>query len=205
MADRKILLTAFGPFAGTTHNPSEQALESLKPSDFKTIQLIRKVLPVAWQLAHSQIIQQVEMQKPHMIVHMGVATQSSVVRLELQAQNLLDFRQPDNAGEQPLGQPIHPHAPAYLQSQVDVQALADRMRTRGQPVEISPDAGLYVCNATYFQSLWRWPHLPTLFVHVPPLTPHWTLAQLLDVLNALLTELAENSALVRTFDGLAAR
>ncbi len=92
------------------------------------------------------------------------------LRLERQANNVSTARQLDNDGLRSTGEAVQ-GAPATHRTTVKTDELANQLRNRGIHVELSDDAGSYVCNHAYFIGL----HLlrergctaPCLFVHIP--------------------------------------
>lgn len=88
-------------------------------------------------------------------VHFGVDSKATTFRLEQCAYNEATFRVPDRAGWQPAQHLIEPALGLAhcLRTRLDVGALRERLAERGHPVEVSQDAGRYLCNWVYFRSL----------------------------------------------------
>ena len=80
-----------------------------------------------------------------------------------------DARIPDNAGAQPLDQPIVAEGPAAYFSTLPVKAMVQAIRAAGVPAELSHTAGTYVCNHLMYGILHhlRDSHTRAGFVHVP--------------------------------------
>ena len=102
--------------------------------------------------------------KQHAVVlHFGVNPnqrssnnkQPPMFQLEQHAYNEADFRIPDQNGFQPSKQPIDPSHPLSqrLSTDLNVKRMKDRLTQKGYEVGISGDAGRFVCNYIYYQSL----------------------------------------------------
>jgi len=129
-------------------------------------------------------------------VHFGVDSKATEFRLENRAANDASFRIPDQKGWQPQGEAIVKGAPVSLCTTLPIDHLVSRLSApsspvadvkcpsdtslvgttkaaaagKAVPVRRSEDAGRFVCNWIYYQSLWRSANSTTqsLFVHVPP-------------------------------------
>ncbi len=186
MPDRTVLLTGFGAFPGVDDNPSARVALDLHDSVGDGWRVHAAVLPVAWKRAHDEVADLVARLKPNLLVHLGVATDSAVVRLETRAVNVLHFRVADVDGAQPTAGEVIPLAPLLLESTVDLSRLAAHARLSGLEVALSDDAGRYVCNATYFASLHAFPDIPVLFIHIPPVSETWPMARLTLTVSGIL-------------------
>jgi len=110
---------------------------------------------------------------PVVFIHLGVNTGTTVFNLEMLGANEANFRIPDQRGWQPQKISIHPDHPDIKQTLQTTLPLDDLMKLFEEknqfPVVISTDAGRFLCNFIYYQSL----HFSTLnkthslFVHVP--------------------------------------
>ena len=88
--------------------------------------------------------------------------------------NLVDARIPDNAGVQPVDEPVVPGGPAAYLVSLPVKAMLAGIREAQVPAELSLSAGTYVCNALLYQVLHQAHQLPPDqrprcgFIHLPP-------------------------------------
>ncbi|PNH04199.1 Pyrrolidone-carboxylate peptidase, partial [Tetrabaena socialis] len=105
------------------------------------------------------------------LLHLGVANEALQFRLESRAYNCATFRVPDERGWQPQEHELDPGlgTQSYCGTALPLGALAARLVAAGHPCTVSEDAGLFVCNWTYYRSCrhaqargWH-----SLFVHVP--------------------------------------
>lgn len=112
---------------------------------------------------------------PALMLSLGEAGPEPVVRLEKVAINWDDFRLPDNAGNQPIDEPIVPEGPAAYFSTLPVSPIAETLRgTTPLPVRVSLSAGAYLCNHLAYcmlHALSANPVCPYLFLHLPSWRP----------------------------------
>jgi pyroglutamyl-peptidase len=161
---KNILLTGFEPFDGADVNPSWEAVR-LVPG-------VRAVqLPCVFGEALEHLRAAVLQHEPSVIVCVGQAGGRSDVTVERVAVNLDDARIPDNAGRQPIDEPVVRGGPAAYFSTLPVKACVAAARSAGIPASVSHSAGTFVCNHIFYGLM----HLiaterPTVrggFVHVP--------------------------------------
>ena len=77
---------------------------------------------------------------------------------------------PDNAGAQPIDEPVQAGAPAAHFSTLPIKAMLAALREAGIAAEVSQTAGTFVCNQVFYglmQALRRRPGVRGGFVHVP--------------------------------------
>lgn len=83
----------------------------------------------------------------------------------------LDALIPDNAGGQPIDEPVVPDGPAAYFSTLPVKACVAAMREAGVPAAVSNTAGTFVCNHVAYGLghliATEFPHLRGGFAHVP--------------------------------------
>jgi 8-oxo-dGTP diphosphatase len=121
---------------------------------------------------------------PQAILHLGLCSECEVPRIELVATNSMDFKIADNSGRQissassaknnPI--PVIQDGPSKWASTVAAKYFPRHLLSI--PVDISTDAGNFVCNETYARTLDAVTshsikdrmnrQLPTLFLHLPP-------------------------------------
>ncbi len=165
----KILVTAFGPFAGRAENASSLALCELRkafPGEIHT-----RTLPVDSVIAPARLKQALRRLRPDALIMLGEAAGSLEIRLETTAWNELDFRIPDVAGRQPLSRPIFQNAPSALHSTLDLEKFHQLLTARGHPVSLSDDPGRYLCNQLFYAARRAVDALaiccPAGFIHLP--------------------------------------
>jgi pyroglutamyl-peptidase len=169
----RLLLTGFEPFGGSAINPSALAVQALQDSPPAQIELITAVLPVDWQRGPQALLEALQSAQPQAVVCLGEAAGRTTISIERVAVNLLDFRIPDNAGEQITDQPIRAGAPAAYFSSLPVRRMLAAVQESGVPGSLSLSAGSYLCNQVMYTLLdelarldWR---IPAGFIHLPRL------------------------------------
>ena len=175
-----VLVTGFEPFAGQDVNESWQAVQLmvenhekslLSGSDDSSVNIITQLLPVTFNGAFPALKAALEGAGPvDLILATGLDMGGTAVKVEQVAQNLTNARVPDNAGVQPMGQPVITGGQETLAATVPVARIAAALRRAGLPTEISSSAGAFVCNAVFYQLMEFAGHtgIPAGFIHVPP-------------------------------------
>lgn len=163
---RKILLTAFEPFAGWEANASELCLERLRREAIPGVKLTTRVYPVDFRQVRERI--SVDLAAGFdLAIHLGQAAGSDRVCLESVALNVAG--KDDQAGES--DGILETDAPLAYRTDLPLARWVERLRGEKIPVEISHHAGVYLCNAVFYWSL----HLAersvgktrSLLIHVP--------------------------------------
>jgi pyrrolidone-carboxylate peptidase len=103
---------------------------------------------------------------PVMVISLGET--GCDLKLELMVRNLDKTFGPDNAGNERNNTRIIPEAPAILGQRFPLPQMycALSARERGE-LEISSNAGSFVCNNTAFQMNYFYPEIQFGFIHVP--------------------------------------
>jgi pyroglutamyl-peptidase len=165
-----LLVTAFGPFPGVLRNPSREIALALERDPPAGLFVVARELPVTFEGAPAAVDELVAGcgRRPDGLLGLGVQRRATL-RLERRARGRLTGSRADNAGrtQDDLGLDLGPDHECTL----DLDELARELVTAGVPdVEVSSDAGGYVCERTYYQLLERGRELgvPALFLHVPP-------------------------------------
>ena len=181
----RILLTGFEPFGQNTDNVSEIILQRLGSSILLkdpwhekrskntvspsiTVAIDKQLLTVdeAGSVTVAQRLQNGE--RWDAIIHMGLCEVCDSIRFETRAQNILEMRIPDNNGRQIRNQIIgddNIFCNPYIVSAMRFPKL--------ESVEISTDAGTYLCNETYYRTLEAMSRThpqngsPVCFIHFP--------------------------------------
>jgi pyroglutamyl-peptidase len=171
-APTRIVLPGFGRFHGVDDNPTSRMVPLLKDllADVPGVEVVMcEVLEVSAQEC-LRFFKRVEGCQDAVFVHLGVAVGRSEICLEQCAYNNADFRCPDEQGWSPEKLPIegaHTHIDQCRRSPLPLDAICANMQADGfEAVRTSDDAGRFLCNFIYYQSLMR--GLQALFVHVTP-------------------------------------
>ncbi|XCB29465.1 pyroglutamyl-peptidase I [Arcanobacterium hippocoleae] len=167
-----VLVTGFEPFGGERENASWEAVKVLQKVLCERIGnkdsgLVTARLPVEFVGGPAALRAAIAKYQPSAVVCVGEAGGRSVVTPERFGRNLADARIPDNSGAQPRGQTLDGGDERIL-ARVNVDALAAEIAANQVPVEVSEDAGTYVCNAV-LRALIRDFSGPGVFIHIPAL------------------------------------
>jgi pyroglutamyl-peptidase len=161
----RVLLTGFEPFGGEPINPSERALCVLSETAPSGIEVETVTLPVAFGPDVERLGQVWDRFQPDCVLSLGQNGGAAELRLERYAHNLK--REAGSAVEEP----IHPDGPAAYATSLPISDLVGQLRNARIPAAESRDAGVYVCNHLYYQSLHRaathGEPTPVLFIHLP--------------------------------------
>jgi len=103
------------------------------------------------------------------IIHLGLCQSCQVPRIELMAHNILDMKIKDNSGRQ-----LRQHSIGSIEHKSTVNSNLIFTNNETINAEISFDAGKFVCNETYYNTLSKIHHIttegdrtPCLFLHLP--------------------------------------
>ena len=150
---KKILITAFAPFAGRRANPAIEVMARLRPSAFKNCRLYKERLPVNGKVIGRKISALLSSINPGCVVSLGLAAGETSVLVERFALNIQDYGIKDNSGYKPKGRIIKRNGPAAYFVNSDPAHLAAAARKVSVPAYVSNHAGAYVCNHLMYEAL----------------------------------------------------
>jgi pyroglutamyl-peptidase len=165
-----ILLTGFNPFGGEHINPSWEAVRSLHGKRVGGHLVVARQLPTEFAASHHLLEEAMNELKPIIVLGVGQAGGRSQLSLERVAINLQDARIPDNAGAQPIDEPVIADGPAAYFSTLPLKTMLAALHEAGLPAEISHTAGTYVCNHIAYAMLHlasRQADVRAGFIHIP--------------------------------------
>ena len=166
-----ILLTGFEPFGGDTANPSWAAARSaarLLQAEGLDVQAVE--LPCVFGDSAKVLAEALDRFRPELVLCAGQAGGRARISLERVAINCDDARIPDNAGNQPVDEPVVPGGPAAYFTSLPVKAALASLGAEQIPAVVSQSAGTYVCNHVFYalmHALRRRPGTRGGFVHIP--------------------------------------
>jgi len=166
---QSIYLTGFGPFLNFTENPSELIVNTLNQTAVEGYFIHGRILPVNFTDAPRIISEDIEELDPDLIVCLGLDASCKAITIELVAMNL----KYDPVDEKPLSslKRIQKQAPFIIPTRLDVWQMYQALREDDIPVQLSMSAGLYVCNAVFYETLYHLQQqeleIPMGFIHVP--------------------------------------
>ena len=165
---KRLLITGFDPFGGADINPSWEAVKCL-PEQIGDWQLTKLEIPTVFVLAAQTVLDAAQDLQPDAIICVGQAGGRDAVTPEAFGANLRHARIADNAGNQPLAQPIEQGAPATYASTLPVRDIVEAVRKLGLPCRLSYSAGRFVCNDVLYTLLhyYRGTDTKVGFIHVP--------------------------------------
>jgi pyroglutamyl-peptidase len=147
---KKLLLTAFEPFAGETINPSFEVAKSLEHFRFADAEVQTLLLPVDRFQAIDITLKRISEWHPDLVILLGEGSRRFRINPERVAINVDDFRIPDNTGNQPKGESIVEGAPAAYFSSLPIYAIVEELIAAKIPAAISNTAGTYLCNRLFY-------------------------------------------------------
>ncbi|WJY00795.1 pyroglutamyl-peptidase I [Curtobacterium sp. 458] len=164
-----VLLTAFEPFGGAATNSSWDAVSALAEHWDGPARLVTEQLPVVFAEVRQRLAAAILEHRPTVVIATGLAEGRIAVTPERVAINVQDARIPDNAGAQPVDEPIDPNGqPAYFTT-LPIKRIVAEVRALGIPAAVSNTAGTFTCNQAFYEvmSLAGRSGLRAGFVHVP--------------------------------------
>ncbi|MBY5944134.1 pyroglutamyl-peptidase I [Photobacterium rosenbergii] len=152
----RVLVTGFEAFGGQAINPTALIVEQLQTLEVQQkmeqggVVLQSCLLPVVQGDSVKSCIQAIEALKPDIVFMLGQASGRENISFEKVAINLDDFRIPDNAGNQPVDQPVVDKGPAAYFTQLPIKTLMLALKQQGVGADISYSAGTFVCNHLFY-------------------------------------------------------
>ena len=166
----KILVTGFDPFGGETVNPAYEAVKLL-PDNIAGAEIIKLEIPTVFSKSGPAVEAGIQAHNPDVVINVGQAGGRACVTIERIGINLAEARIPDNAGEQPVDEPLQADGPAAYFTTLPIKAMVKNVRDHGLPCHISYSAGTYVCNCVMYNVLHmaatKYPGMRAGFIHVP--------------------------------------
>tara|TARA_B100001113_G_scaffold118598_1_gene96867 strand:- start:1679 stop:2704 length:1026 start_codon:yes stop_codon:yes gene_type:complete len=190
METRRVLLTGFDAFGGLSENISWQVAEllgetssivDLGPRESGSGQPLHRTICIEWvaqrlsvdeagSRAVADMISNGSLDDFSAIIHLGLARDAKVPRIESQGINRNRFMEADNSGRTSNGE-IVVNGPDLISCSVDSEYV--RQDGLSTILELSHDAGGYVCNETLYRTLHALDKdadevIPCTFLHLPP-------------------------------------
>lgn len=166
----KILVTGFEPFGGERVNPALEVVSGL-PATIGGATVVTAAIPVVFGQSAQVLEDLLVWHRPDVVVCIGQAGGRSDLTLERVAINVNDAPIADNAGQQPIDEPIRADGQTAYFSTLPIKTMVAAIRQAGLPASVSNTAGTYVCNHLMYQVLYladkSFPGLRAGFIHVP--------------------------------------
>lgn len=150
-----ILITGFGPFPGAPRNASGLLAETLAEAaarQFPGYSVHAETLPTEWQTAPARLSGLLDSLDPVLALHLGVSGRASGFVVETRAINSAQDVA-DACGEAPAAARLAKEGPGEMAVTLPTNLIVERLRRLRLPVQLSRDAGGYLCNAVLYHSL----------------------------------------------------
>lgn len=150
----RLLLTGFGPFPGVADNASAALVTQLADlaGNLSGVRVASQILAVDWEAAPREAAALIAAESPDIILHFGVTRSATGLIIETMAHNRCgDFK--DARGVAPASSRLCTEAADTLPSTFPAQEIVLRLREKNLPVQLSEDAGAYLCNAVLYTTL----------------------------------------------------
>jgi pyroglutamyl-peptidase len=146
----KILLTGFEPFGGDSVNPSWEVVGRVAAEPPAGLDITTTRLSCVFGTAQRELREAIERVDPDLVLCVSLAGGRPGLSVERVAINVDDARIPDNAGAQPVDEPVVPGGPAAYFATLPVKACVAAAREAGAPASVSQTAGTFVCNHVFY-------------------------------------------------------
>lgn len=115
------------------------------------------------------VIEAIEKHQPDCVITVGQAAGRAAITAERIAINVDDFRIPDNAGHQPIDEPVVAEGPDAYFSTLPIKRVVRTLQEQGIPSLVSNSAGTFVCNHLFYGVQHHLKSTPVRhgFVHIP--------------------------------------
>jgi pyroglutamyl-peptidase len=166
-----ILVTGFEPFGGDAVNPSQELAKAVDGRAIGTLVVRSLVLPVQHEAARDIVAAELDADGLASVVQLGLAGGRARVSLERVAVNVMDYQQPDAAGDVKRDEACVPGGPPAYWSTLPLRQILAELAAQGIPAHLSYTAGAYLCNFAMYTTLHalaeRGRTIPAGFVHLP--------------------------------------
>lgn len=166
-----ILVTGFEPFGGVATNPTQIIVERLQR--LNSTEVTAQVLPTAYRRGADVMTELLRALRPRVVLMTGLNASATNLRYEQVALNFDHAAKPDNDGEVRQLRYIREAGPVGYWNTLPFEPLRSVAHEFGETLEVSRDAGGFVCNHVFFSALdiigAELPGARAGFVHVPPL------------------------------------
>jgi len=203
-----LVLTGFGPFGKFERNPSWDVVESLDGEVFScagtpgikavwpsigqiSLHAVAKQLPVDYSKVPALLEPLFDSGNIGLIVNVGVS-RAGEFKLEQRARNGT-YEAKDITDACPATGKNVEDGPDELRTSIDIDRVIKRFSAGNSQVKVanSDDAGLYLCEYTYYRSL-HGGGAPAIFIHIPPVDEPYSLEQLKEAVRQIISLLVED-------------
>jgi pyroglutamyl-peptidase len=146
----KVLISAFTPFNKMPNNYSSEVLKYINGVD-------KIILDVVYDKSFEKLNSTFNLSEYDLLIAMGEARMRKELTVEKRAINLSSCSLADNSGVIKKDEKIILNSDEYLYTKLPIEESG---------MEISNDAGKFVCNNIYYHLLFNYPN-KSLFIHIP--------------------------------------
>ncbi|MHA1800784.1 MAG: pyroglutamyl-peptidase I [Candidatus Heimdallarchaeaceae archaeon] len=202
---KKIILTGFEPFGGSSINPSMLACQSLDKKKIDGYEIKAITVPLRYdkiqQITESILLNE----KPEIVICTGQSPRS-VISLERIAINMVSLEKSAyNCGTKPLDETLEINGREGYFSTLPIRQIKENLEKNNIPCEISNSAGTFGCNQIFYHSMHfinnNEINIPAGFIHVPSL-PEQVIGKNLPSMTLDLITQALEIALITTINVL---
>ena len=144
---KKVLISAFEPFGGSTLNSSLLVQQGLK-SKYKNIEVSKVVLPVLYKTAFDKLLMKMDEEKPDAVLCMGQAGGRQKISVERIAVNINNGTIADNGGQLKADETIMDYGLNAYFTNLPYMAMINAANDKAV---ISYSAGTYICNDIFYR------------------------------------------------------
>ena len=159
----KILITAFEQFGKISNNSSLEVVKNLTSN----YEIHKVILPVKLHSSYQILKEEIKNFNPEAIILCGQAASRKVISIETTAKNIITKKVSDDDEVDVNNSVIIENASDFYYSKFPTNEALSRLISLEIPVELSSNAGEYICNSLYFKTLHYHPNIPSVFIHFP--------------------------------------
>jgi len=146
-----ILLVGFGPFGNIRHNPSGEIAKLLNGKRIGNDIVLGRVLPVSYIKVKVTLERLIADANPSLFLGIGLAPNSTCIRVEAIALNIAYSEKPDVDGTIIKEiTPIYDDGELAYMANIPLKRIVGELRRHGIPSVLSFSAGTYLCNYAYY-------------------------------------------------------
>jgi len=165
-----LLVTGFGPFPGWENNPTPAMVKAVAAMRLPGVRIVGHVFNTVYAEVARDLPALIARHRPDAVLLFGLAGRTGHVRIEMHAHNVTTQRVPDASGAFHVAADIVADGPWRVPNGFATGALTQGLRRAGLHARLSPSAGEYLCNFSYWlalEAVARREVKRALFVHVP--------------------------------------
>ena len=168
--ERVILLTGFEPFGGERTNPSWEVASWLDGKEIGGATIHTLELPVSCRRAAKMVTDAIARTRPAAVLGLGQAGGRPSLSIEKVALNLANDRASNESDGGAAARPVIAKGPDAYFARLPIAPILRAITRAGIPAALSLSAGVYVCNAVMYATLYALgsrPQVPAGFIHLP--------------------------------------